>query len=133
MLSTLLVLIFMLLLALAWGNLAGRALERFFKNEPEMVLPLPIRLILGISFCIGVTRIIHFFHAVDLWLVLVNVVLIITQANYIKITLFTILRSCKESPASAITFIAFVLLAMLNVGSRPLPYDTGTYHLQAIQ
>jgi hypothetical protein len=133
MLSALLVLIFMLLLALAWGNLAERALERFFKNEPEMVLPLPIRLILGISLCIGVTRIIHFFHAVDLWLLLVNVVLIITQAKYIKTTLFTILRSCKESPASAITFIAFVLLAILNVGSRPLPYDTGTYHLQAIK
>lgn len=133
MLSALLVLIFMLLLALAWGNLAGRALERLFKNEPEIALPLPIQLILGISLCIGVTRIIHFFHAVDLWLLLVNVALIITQAKYIKTTLFTILRSCKESPASTIALGAFAVLAVLNVSSRPLPYDTGTYHLQAIK
>ncbi len=133
MLSALLVLIFMFLLALAWGNLAVMALKRFFKNEPEIVLPLPIQLILGISLCIGITRIIHFFHAVDFWLLLVNVALVVTQARYIKTTLLTIFKSCKESLAPTVTFIAFLLFAVLNAGSRPLPYDTGTYHLQAIK
>lgn len=134
MLIALTTLVIMLLLVLGWANIAVNLLHHLFKAEKQESMSFAMQLILGITLCTGVLRYVHFFHALDftIWLFFM-LIPVVFSIKYIQTILLKGISKAKTHPKLLLLFGLFLLLTILNVSSTPLAYDTGTYHLQAIQ
>lgn len=122
-----------LLLVLGWANFAAKLLHHLFKPEKQDSMPFAMQLILGITLCTGVLRYIHFFHALDFTICLCMLIPLVFSIKYIQSNLLKVVAKANIQPELLLLFGSFVLLTILNVSRTPLPYDTGTYHLQAIK